>query len=98
MDINTYIGLMRPYGTLHFVGVPDKVENFSLMPLMFNRLTLSASPIGSSNQMRKMLEFAAANEIKPIIEEFTHKTANEAIQKVREGTIRFRAVLKNDLI
>ncbi len=97
MDINTYVGLMRPYGTLHFVGVPDKVENFSLMPLMFNRLTLSASPIGSSHQMRTMLEFAAANDIKPIIEEFTHRTANAAIQKVREGTIRFRAVLKNDL-
>jgi D-arabinose 1-dehydrogenase-like Zn-dependent alcohol dehydrogenase len=98
MDINNYVGLMRPYGTLHFVGVPDKVENFSLMPLMFSRLPLSSSPIGSSDQMRAMLEFAAENDIKPIIEEFTHKTANEAIEKVRDGSIRFRAVLKNDLV
>jgi uncharacterized zinc-type alcohol dehydrogenase-like protein len=98
MDINHYVGLMRPYGVLHFVGVPDEVVNFSLMPLMFGRLTLSSSPIGSSNQMRAMLEFAAANDIKPIIEEFTHRTANEAMQKVRDGTIRFRAVLRNDLI
>lgn len=98
MDINHYIGLMRPYGVLHFVGVPERVDNFSLMPLMFQRLTVSSSPIGSSDQMRAMLEFAAANDIKPIIEEFTHKTANEAIRKVRDGTIRFRAVLKNDLI
>jgi D-arabinose 1-dehydrogenase-like Zn-dependent alcohol dehydrogenase len=48
--------------------------------------------------MRAMLEFAAANDIKPIIEEFTHKRANEAIDKIRDGSIRFRAVLKNDLI
>jgi D-arabinose 1-dehydrogenase-like Zn-dependent alcohol dehydrogenase len=48
--------------------------------------------------MRAMLGFAAENDIKPIIEEFTHKTANDAIQKVRDGTIRFRAVLKNDLV
>jgi uncharacterized zinc-type alcohol dehydrogenase-like protein len=98
MDINHYVGLMRPYGVLHFVGVPEKVDNFSLMPLMFGRLTLSSSPIGSSKQMRAMLQFAAKNDIKPLIEEFTHKTANEAIQKLRDGTIRFRAVLKNDLI
>ena len=98
IDINHYTGLMRPYGTLHFVGIPDKMENFSLMPLLFSRLTLSSSLIGSSNQMHAMLTFAAKNNIKPIIEEFTHKTANKAIQKIREGTIRFRAVLKNDLI
>ncbi len=98
MDINHYVGLMRPYGTLHFVGVPHTFDNFNLMGLMFNRLTLSSSPIGSSNQMRIMLEFAAKNDIKPIIEEFTHKTANEAIEKVRNGSIRFRAVLKNDLV
>ena len=98
MDINHYVGLMRPYGTLHFVGVPDRFENFSMMPLMFSRLTLSGSPIGSSNQMRAMLTFAAENNIKPIIEEFTHTTANEAMQKVRDGSIRFRAVLKNDLV
>ncbi len=98
MDINHYVVLMRPYGVLHFVGVPERVENFSLMPLMFQRLSLSSSPIGSSEQMRKMLKFAAANDIKPIIEEFTHKTANEAIRKIRDGSIRFRAVLKNDLV
>lgn len=98
IDLNQYVGLMRPYGVMHFVGVPDQVENFTLMPMMFQRLTLSSSPIGSSNQMRAMLEFAAANDIKPIIEEFTHKTANEAIEKIRDGSIRFRAVLKNDLI
>jgi uncharacterized zinc-type alcohol dehydrogenase-like protein len=65
---------------------------------LFSRLTVSSSPIGSSRQMREMLAFAAENDIKPIIEEFTHKTANEAIQKLRDGTIRFRGVLKNDLI
>lgn len=98
IDINNYAGLMRPYGVLHFVGVPDEISNFNLMPLMFNRQTLSSSPIGSSKQMLAMLKFAAENDIKPIIEEFTHKTSNEAIQKIHNGTIRFRAVLKNDLI
>ena len=98
IDLNHYVGLMRPYGNLHFVGVPEQIDNFSIMPLLFERLSLSASPIGSSDQMRAMLTFAAENDIKPIIEEFTHKTANDALKKLRDGTIRFRAVLKNDLI
>lgn len=98
IDINNYVGLMRPYGTLHFVGVPEQFENFNIMPLIFNRLSLSGSPIGSSKQMKAMLEFAAQNNIKPIIEEFTHKKANDAISKVRDGSIRFRAVMKNDLV
>jgi D-arabinose 1-dehydrogenase-like Zn-dependent alcohol dehydrogenase len=98
IDLNHYVGLMRPYGTLHFVGVPESIENFSMMPLMFQRLSLSASPIGSSEQMRAMLDFAAANDIKPIIEEFNHSQANDALTKIRDGSIRFRAVLKNDLI
>ena len=98
IDLNHYVGLMRPYGTLHFVGVPEKVDNFSVMPLLFSRLSVAASPIGSSNQMRAMLEFAAKHDIKPIIEVFTHQKANDAIQKVRDGSIRFRAVLENDLV
>ena len=98
VDLNNYVGLMRPYGTMHFVGIPDRVVNFDLMPFTFGRLTLSASPIGSSNQMRAMLEFAAKHDIKPIIEEFTHSHANEALQKLRDGNVRFRAVLKNDLV
>ena len=98
VDLNHYVGLMRSYGTLHFVGVPERVDNFNVMPLLFERLSISASPIGSSPQMRAMLVFAAENDVKPIIEVFTHKTANEAIKKLRDGTIRFRAVLKNDLI
>ena len=98
IDINPYLGLMRPYGIFHFVGIPDSLVNFNLMPLTFGRLTLSASPIGSSNQMRAMLAFAAKHDIKPIIEEFTHSHANDALRKLRDGNVRFRAVLKNDLI
>lgn len=48
--------------------------------------------------MRLMLQFAADNDVKPMIEVFPHSQANEAIAKVRDGSIRFRAVLKNDLI
>ena len=53
------------------------------------------SPLGVVAQM---LAVAAKHGIKPIIEEFPHSKANDAMAKVRDGSIRFRAVLKNDLI
>jgi len=67
---------------------------FSLMLLLFNRLTLSSYLIGSNNQMHAMLKFTAEYNIKPAIGEFTHKTANEAIKKIGEGIIRFRVFLR----
>lgn len=97
IDLNGYVGLMRPYGQLHFVGVPDAVENFDIMPLLFNRLSVSASPIGSSQQMKTMLDFSAEHQVKPIIEAFNHSDANQALEKIKDGSIRFRAVLKNNL-
>jgi len=97
-DVMQYVGLLAGYGTMHFVGVPEEPLTFPVQPLMFGRLTISSSPIGSKEQMEQMLAFAAAKGIKPIIEEFPHSKANDAVGKVRDGSIRFRAVLKNDLI
>jgi len=97
-DVGYYTPLLKPYGVLHFVGVPDEPLKFSVMAILFQRLTISASPIGSSDQMRHMLDFAAKHKILPLIEIFPHSKANEALQKVRDNTIRFRAVLQNDLV
>lgn len=97
-DAMHYIPLLRAYGVLHVVGIPDEPLVLPVMALMFQRITVSSSPIGSSPQMKAMLDFAAAKGVKPIIEVFPHSKANEAMQKVRDGSIRFRAVLQNDLV
>ena len=96
-DVNKYVGLLRPYGNMHFCGVPSEDLKFNVMPFIFGRLTLSGNPVGGKADMRQMLDFAAKNDVKPIVEEFTHTQAAEALKKVRDGSVRFRAVLKNDL-
>jgi uncharacterized zinc-type alcohol dehydrogenase-like protein len=82
----------------HFCGIPAEDVKFNVMPMVFGRMSISGSPVGGSGDTKLMLQFAAEHDIKPIIEVFPHSQANEAIQKVRDGTIRFRAVLKNDLV
>ena len=98
IDVNKYLPLMKPYGNVHFCGVPEENLSLNVMPIIFGRLSLSGNPVCGANDMRIMLQFAAEHDIKPIIEVFAHSQANEAIAKVRDGSIRFRAVLKNDLI
>lgn len=68
------------------------------MPVIFGRLSITGNPVGGSKDTQAMLDYAADNNIRPIIEEFPHSQTAEALRKVRDGSIRFRAVLKNDLI
>lgn len=97
-DFDMFTSLMKPFGTIHAVGTPDQPVKFNLFPVLFGSLTIKATPVGGIPHMKQMLAFAAKHNVRPIIEEFPHSKCNEAMQKVRDGTIRFRAVLKNDLI
>jgi alcohol/geraniol dehydrogenase (NADP+) len=40
-----------------------------------------------------MLEFAARRDIRPMTEHFALKNVNRALDRVRSGKVRFRAVL-----
>ena len=93
-----YFPLIRPYGTIHLVGIPSEKLNFGVMGLLTKRLSISASPVGSTAQCQAMLNFSSEHGVKPIIEVFPHSQINQAVAKVMDGSIRFRAVLKNDLI
>jgi uncharacterized zinc-type alcohol dehydrogenase-like protein len=98
VDIGNLMSLMKPYGIIHLCGVPGEDLKFNAFGLIQNRLTVSGSLVGGKVDSALMLKFSAENGIKPIIEEFPHSHAKEALEKVRDGSIRFRAVLKNDLV
>jgi uncharacterized zinc-type alcohol dehydrogenase-like protein len=68
-----------------------------MMPLILGRLSITGNPVGGRKDTREMLHYAAKHHITPIIEEFPHSKADKAIKKLRDGNIRFRAVLRNDL-
>ena len=97
-DTDKYLPLLKPEGNLHFCGVPAEPITLNVQTILFNRNSVSANPVGGETDTKLMLDFCAENGVRPIIEEFLHSKAHEAIDKVRNGSIRFRAVLKNDLI
>ncbi|CAB9518128.1 Mannitol dehydrogenase (Fragment) [Seminavis robusta] len=97
-ECDKFLPLVKPFGNMHLCGIPDAPITFTAQLLVFSRISISGNPTGGSTDTKLMLEFAAKHGIEPIIEEFPHSKAHEAIQKIRDGTIRFRAVLKNDLV
>lgn len=88
-----YLDLLAADGTLTFVGVPGEPSAIPVHLLLGKRRRVMASVIGGRGDIRQMLSDADRFEVEPVIETFPMSEANEAIRKVRENTIRYRAVL-----
>lgn len=91
---NAYLRLLRAHGTLTFVGVPGGPASIDLNYLMAKQRKVTASVIGSRWMINDMLRVADRYGVAPIIETFALADANAALGKVRDNTVRYRAVLK----
>ena len=94
LDWHSYLNALRPRGRLHLVGFVMEPLSVPMGPLLLRQSSVSASPDGSPGMMAKMLEFAAQNQIKPVIESFPLDSVNDAIEKLRQGKARYRLVLE----
>jgi len=93
LDWNLFLSTIKPRGRLHFVGAVLAPIETSVFSLMSGRKSISGSPVGSPNNIRKMLDFCAQHNILPMTEHFKFSEINSAIEKLRNNRIRFRAVL-----
>ena len=90
-----YVQALRPTGTLCFVGVPPSPVSLQAFPLISGQRSIGGSPIGSPYRIKEMLDVAARHGVKAITESFPMAQANTAIEKVKKGKVRYRAVLAN---
>jgi alcohol/geraniol dehydrogenase (NADP+) len=95
MDWGTFIQVLRPNGTLCFVGVPPSPVAVQAFALISGVRTVTGSPIGSPYRLREMLDVAARHGVQAKTERFAMSKANEAIAKVKKNKVRYRAVLAN---
>jgi alcohol/geraniol dehydrogenase (NADP+) len=87
-----YIAALRPQGRLVIVGLPESDIQFSIVPLLWER-SVSGGTVGSPTDMARMLEFAVHAGVVPRVEQFPMEDVNRALDHVRSGKVRFRAVL-----
>ena len=96
LDWDAIISTLGPKGRLHIVGAvlePIPVQAFSL--IMAQR-EISGSPTGSPTAIARMLDFCGRHGIEPMVEMYPMSKVNEAIGRLKDGKVRYRAVLKND--
>ncbi|MCS7205761.1 MAG: NAD(P)-dependent alcohol dehydrogenase [Leptospiraceae bacterium] len=91
LDWNMFLSFLKPNGRLHFVGAGGTLN--IPIPNILENLHISGSIIGSPSLIKEMLEFARRHKIKAKIETFPLEEVNQAIRKLRNNTIRYRAVL-----
>lgn len=95
-DTPELLKALAPKGRLHVVGAvlqPLEVPAFSLIS---GQKSVSGSPTGSPSAIDAMLAFCARHGIAPVTETLPMSRANEALERLREGEVRYRFVLEND--
>ncbi|KAF7371472.1 hypothetical protein MVEN_00001800 [Mycena venus] len=90
-----YLNIMNAMGSIHVLTVSGTYLVIPAMPVLVKGLTIQGSAAASRAVQVKMLEFAASHQIKPIIEWFplNKEGVEEAMAKLRDGHMRYRAVL-----
>ncbi|WHZ24387.1 MAG: Alcohol dehydrogenase [Nitrospira sp.] len=91
-----YVELIRHGGALTFVGVPPGPSTLPLDALIPTRRRLLTSSIAGRPMIRETLEVASRIGVQPVIETFPLAEVNHAIRRLRDGRIRYRAVLMLD--
>lgn len=95
VDLNwqEWLKLLRPHGTLCFVGASPSAVSIAPMSLIVDDLKVSGSHTGSRHEIREMLGFAARHGIEAQVEVLPLTEVNSALARVRENRARYRMVL-----
>jgi len=96
IDWEKAFGLLANNGVFCLLGLPVSTLNIPLLPLVFGQKTIAGSVVGGRRFMNEMLEFAALNQITPLVETMPLSKINEAIDKVAANGARYRIVLVSE--
>jgi len=96
MPLMDYFKLLKTRGTFIQVGAPeDNLPATNAFAFIAKGVKFGGSMIGSPAEIEAMLALAAEKKVKPWINEYPMKEANQAILDFQEGKPRFRITLVN---
>ncbi|MDP4290249.1 MAG: NAD(P)-dependent alcohol dehydrogenase [Bacteroidota bacterium] len=92
-DINTYLNLLRPDGSVVLVGLPPESLEISAFNVVHGRKSFSGSNIGGIAETQEMLDFCAKHHITADIELIRVQQVNEAFTRLQKGDVHYRFVI-----
>ncbi|KAJ7449048.1 putative NADP-dependent alcohol dehydrogenase C 2 [Mycena galericulata] len=94
-DWTIFLNIMRSTGRIYPLTISESELIIPSQPVAVRGLVIQGSAVASRATQVKMLDFAAFHNIKPVIECFpmTKAGVEEGMAKLREGRMRYKAVL-----
>jgi uncharacterized zinc-type alcohol dehydrogenase-like protein len=92
-DVNTYLNLLKPDGSLVLVGLPPEPLEIGAFSVVSGRHSFSGSNIGGIAETQEMLDFCAKHNITADIERINIQQVNEAFSRLQKGDVHYRFVI-----
>ena len=89
--------ILAPRAVVFPLSVDEGDFKFPYMALISKGITVQGSIVAARAMHKKMLDFAALNGIRPVVQTFdmSEEGIEEAMSKLEKGEITYRAVLVN---
>lgn len=88
-----YFTALRPRGKLCVVGVPANPFTIGQLSILPEEKALVSAVVGPPAVTRQLLDLAARHGIRAQAEVFPHDRIDHAVDHVRSGLARYRAVI-----
>jgi uncharacterized zinc-type alcohol dehydrogenase-like protein len=92
-DLGTYIGLLRPEGTLVLLGATTEPYQLSAFALIMGRRGVAGSLIGGIAETQEMLDFCGKHEVLADVETIPVQGIDKAYDRMLKGDVRYRFVI-----
>jgi uncharacterized zinc-type alcohol dehydrogenase-like protein len=92
-NLNAYIDLLKPNGTLTLVGAPEQPLPVAVFGLLSKRRTLAGSSIGGIRETQEMLDFCADHKITSDIELIPIQQIDQAYERLLKSDVKYRFVV-----
>jgi alcohol dehydrogenase len=86
---------LRPEGRMIIMGFSNEPLNISAFSLFFNRHHIIGSQQNGIEYLYEALDFVAKGKVKVMTETFPLEDISQAYDRVANGQVRFRAVIRN---
>lgn len=93
-DWGVLLSLVANNGKMVLLAMPEAPLTIPPGAFIFRQVSMVGSLIGGMTMVRKMLDFAAAHNVRPWIEKMPMSDANAAVKHVMEGRPRYRVVME----
>lgn len=95
LDVDVYVSLLKVNGAMVYVGLAGEPQTFHVGSLFGKQAILTASNVGGIAITEEMIQFAADNQVLPMIEtiQANPKAVQEAYNRILASDVRYRFVI-----